>query len=80
MLRMAFLVTITKIPMLNAKFSVTISNQLENVKKKRDSVIVSVVRMNNSRSVSCSIMQGTRAIIHTKVMARSILRKILPSC
>ena len=31
---MAFLVTITKITMLNVKFSVTISNQLENVKKK----------------------------------------------
>ena len=31
MLRMASLDTITGIPMLNVKFSVTISNQLENV-------------------------------------------------
>ena len=36
--------------------------------------------MNNYRSVSISIMQGTRAIIYAKVMTRSILRKIVFIC
>ena len=50
------------------------------LRRSKTRLIISAFRMNNSRFVSFSIMQGRRAVIYTRVMAHSILRKIVFIC